>query len=199
MPVDYRLSTFAIALIAGRCKYVRTVIDNDILRFAGFFQRFVCVGIIMNMRPLGFDVRLRSSTSFGDIGQRMPSTQCDASLFLAEIPNDIGQLAANPDLGQMLIHEESLAFDITGDEVSPVIKLCVEHLHGFRIEQHREDGRCYGSLIAKSLVVVKPVNGVRVLRVVFRGGRGLVVLAAEILHYLVDLRLSISSRERADE
>ena len=73
MPVDYRLSTFAIALIAGRCKYVRTVIDNDILRFAGFFQRFVCVGIIMNMRPLGFDVRLRSSTSFGDIGQRMPS------------------------------------------------------------------------------------------------------------------------------
>lgn len=121
---------------------------------------------------LGLDVRLRGATDFGDIGQ----------------------LAANPDLGQMLIHEESLAFDITGDEVSPVIKLCVEHLHGFRIEQHREDGRCYGSLIAKSLVVVEPVNGVRVLRVVFRGGRRLVVLAAEILRYLVNLRLTISLR-----
>lgn len=126
----------------------------------------------MNMRPLGLDVRLRGATDFGDIGQ----------------------LAANPDLGQMLIHEESLAFDITGDEVSPVIKLCVEHLHGFRIEQHREDGRCYGSLIAKSLVVVEPVNGVRVLRVVFRGERRLVVLAAEILRYLVNLRLTISLR-----
>lgn len=125
--------------------------------------------------------------------------QRNASLFFAEIPDDAGQLAANPDLGQMLIHEESLAFGITGDEVSPVIKLCVEHLHGFRIEQHREDGRCYGSLIVKSLVVVEPVNGVRVLRVVFRGGRGLVVLAAEILRYLVNLRLSVFSGERADE
>ena len=195
MPVDYRLSTFAIALIAGRSKYARTIIDNDVLRFASFFQRLVCVGIITNMRPLGLDVRLRSAAGLGDISQRMPSTQCDASLFLAEIPNDIGQLAANPDLGQMLIHEESLAFDITGDEVSPVIKLCVEHLHGFRIEQHREDGRCYGSLIAKSLVVVEPVNGVRVLRVVLRGRRRLVVLLAEILRYLVDLRLTISAGE----
>lgn len=65
----------------------------------------------------------------------------------------------------MLIHEESLTFGITGDEISPVIKLCIEHLHGFRIEQHRKDGRRYGSLIAKSLVVVEPVNGIRVLRV----------------------------------
>lgn len=38
--------------------------------------------------------------------------QRNASLFFAEIPDDIGQLAANPDLGQMLVHEESLAFGI---------------------------------------------------------------------------------------
>lgn len=38
MAVDYLLSTFAIALIASRRKYARTVINNDILRLAGFFS-----------------------------------------------------------------------------------------------------------------------------------------------------------------
>lgn len=42
--------------------------------------------------------------------------QRNASLFFAEIPDDIGQPAANPDLGQMLVHEESLAFGIANDD-----------------------------------------------------------------------------------
>lgn len=46
--------------------------------------------------------------------------QRNASLFFAEIPDDIGQLAANPDLGQMLVHEESLAFGIANDDTRHV-------------------------------------------------------------------------------
>ena len=46
--------------------------------------------------------------------------QRNASLFFAEIPEDIGQLAANPDLGQMLVHEESLAFGIANDDTRHV-------------------------------------------------------------------------------
>lgn len=46
--------------------------------------------------------------------------QRNASLFFAEIPDDIGQLTANPDLGQMLVHEESLAFGIANDDTRHV-------------------------------------------------------------------------------
>ena len=99
----------------------------------------------------------------------MSCTQRNAGLFLTKIPDDIDQLTAYPHLGKTLIHEESLAFGIAGYEVSPVIQFGVEQLHGLRIEQHRRDGRRHGSLVVKSLVVVEPVNGVRVLRVVLRG------------------------------
>ena len=55
--------------------------------------------------------------------------QRNASLFFAEIPDDIGQLAANPDLGQMLVHEESLAFGIANDEITPeILRKLVEGL-----------------------------------------------------------------------
>ena len=121
------------------------------------------------MRPLGLDVRLRSAAGLGDISQSMSCTQRNAGLFLTKIPDDIDQLTAYPHLGKTLIHEESLAFGIAGYEVSPVIQFGVEQLHGLRIEQHRRDGRRHGSLVVKSLVVVEPVNGVRVLRVVLRG------------------------------
>ena len=49
--------------------------------------------------------------------------QRNASLFFAEIPDDIGQLAANPDLGQMLIHEESPAFGIANDDTQHVERI----------------------------------------------------------------------------
>ena len=56
-------------------------------------------------------------TAFGTYPLTM---QRNASLFFAEIPDDIGQLAANPDLGQMLVHEESLAFGIANDDTRHV-------------------------------------------------------------------------------
>ena len=56
-------------------------------------------------------------TAFGTYPLTM---QRNASLFFAEIPDDIGQLAANPDLGQILVHEESLAFGIANDDTRHV-------------------------------------------------------------------------------
>lgn len=59
-------------------------------------------------------------TAFGTYPLTM---QRNASLFFAEIPDDIGQLAANPDLGQMLIHEESPAFGIANDDTQHVERI----------------------------------------------------------------------------
>lgn len=66
--------------------------------------------------------------------------QRNASLFFAEIPDDIGQPAANPDLGQMLVHEESLAFGIANDDtrhVECIFQRIQHHLRALRVHfQH---------------------------------------------------------------